>query len=110
MDYNSMPLAELKQEAKNHVPKIKQYYIKSRAELIAILSMEEFTDTMKAEKMRIDELRKEASSRGHKNVWKMRRAELMTLLYPSPHKNRQDDNHAQKHDNPEAGERKEVGV
>jgi len=110
MDYNSMPLAELKQAAKNHVPKIKQYYIKSRAELIAILSMEEFTDTMKAEKMRIDELRKEASARGHKNIWKMRRAELMVLLYSSPHKNREDDNHAQKHDNPQTSESQEVGV
>lgn len=95
-----MPLSELKQAAKNHIPKIKQYYIKSRAELIAILSMEEFTDSMKAEKMLIDELRKEASSRGYKNVWKMRRADIMELLYPSSHKNSQNDDHAQKHDNP----------
>jgi len=110
MDYHSMPLSELKQAAKNHIPKIKQYYIKSRAELISILSMEEFTDIMKAEKMLIDELRKEATSRGYKNVWKMRRADLMELLYPSSHKNGQNNDHAQKHDNPEAGESQEVRV
>ncbi len=99
-----MCLTELKQAAKNHVPKIKQYYIKSKAELIAILSMPDFTETMKAEKMRIDELRKEAVKQGHKNVWKMRRAEVMKLLYPSPDNNDKNNDSAQKHDDPQTSE------
>ena len=105
MDYSLMSLVELKQVAKNHIPKIKQYYVKSRSELISILSMEEFPETMKIEKMRIGELREIAKQQGHSNIWKMRRSELMELLYPSPQKHDQNDNRTQKHNNPQSGER-----
>lgn len=96
-----MSLVELKQAAKNHTPKIKQYYVKSRSELISILSMTEFPEQMKIEKMRIAELREEAKKQGHSNIWKMRRRELLELLYPSAQQHHQNDNGTQKHDNPE---------
>jgi len=82
-----MSLADLKQVAKNHIPKIKQYYVKSKAELIKILTMTDFPEEMKIEKMRMADLREEAKKRGHKNFWKMRRDELVQLLYASSEKN-----------------------
>lgn len=100
-----MSLVELKQIAKNHVPKIKQYYVKSRSELIQILSMKEFPESMKIEKMRIGELREAARKQGHLNIWKMRRKELLDLLYPSAQQNNQNNDSAEKHNNPEGGER-----
>ena len=99
-----MSLAELKQVAKNHTPKIKQYYVKSKSELISILSMTEFPEAMKIEKMRMAELREEAKKRGHTNFWKMRREQLVQLLYASPQENDKDDNHTEEHDHPEKSE------
>ena len=110
MDYHSMSLTELKQAAKNHTPKIKQYYIKSRVELIRILSMTEFTDEMINSKKTIAELRKEAQDRKLPNIWKLRRAELIELLYPSSKQNNQDNNSGKEHDNPEQGNSNEIGV
>ena len=104
MDYESLSLAELKQVAKNHTPKIKQYYVKSKSELISILSMTEFPEAMKIEKMRMAELREEAKKRGHTNFWKMRREQLVQLLYASPQENDKDDNHTEEHDHPEKSE------
>jgi hypothetical protein len=104
MDYQSLSLAELKQVAKNHTPKIKQYYVKSKSELISILSMTEFPEAMKIEKMRMAELREEAKKRGHTNFWKMRREQLVQLLYASPQENDKDDNHTEEHDHPEKSE------
>jgi hypothetical protein len=105
MDYESLSLVELKQLAKNHTPKIKQYYVKSKAELIAILSMTEFPEEMKIAKMRMADLREEAKKRGHSNFWKMRRDQLVELLYASPEKNDENDNHTEEHDDPEERER-----
>ena len=105
MDYESLSLVELKQLAKNHTPKIKQYYVKSKAELIAILSMTEFPEEMKIAKMRMADLREEAKKRGHSNFWKMRREQLVQLLYTSPEKNDENDNHTEEHDDPEERER-----
>jgi hypothetical protein len=110
MDYHSMSLVELKQAAKSHVPKIKQYYVKSRLELIKLLSMKEFPIEMLISKKTIAELRKEAQDRKLPNIWKLRRAELVELLYPSPEQNNQNNNSREKHNNPEKGERDQVGV
>jgi len=110
MDYHSMSLTELKQAAKNHVPKIKQYYIKSRIDLIKILNMTEFTVEMIVEKKTIAELRKEAQDRNLPNIWKLRRSELVELLYPSTKQNDQDNNNRQKHDHPQKGESDQVRV
>lgn len=110
MDYHSMSLVELKKAAKEHRPKIKQYYIKSRLELIQILTMKEFPQEMIIAKKKISELRQEAIQRGFANIWKLKRSELVELLYPSSQKNDKNDNHAEKHDDPKKGERKNVRV
>lgn len=104
MDYHSMSLVELKQTARDHKPAIKHYYIKSRLELIQILSMKELPESFVLEKKTIAELRKEALARGHKNIWKLKKAELMDLLYPSANKHNQNNNHAEKHDYPKKSE------
>jgi len=110
MDYHSMSLTELKHAAKNHTPKIKQYYIKSRLELIRILSMTEFTEDMINSKKTIAELRKEAQDRKLPNIWKLRRAELLELLYPSSKEDNENNNGGKKHNSPEKSDRHEVGV
>jgi len=104
MDYQSLALTELKKLAKNHVPKIKQYYIKSKAELIQILNMKEFPLEMKVAKMSMEQLRAEAKKRGHTNYWKMRREQLVKMLYPDPQENDEDDDHTEEHDDPEESE------
>ena len=110
-DFHSMSLAELKVVAKNHRPRIKQYYIKSKAELIQILTSKDLPETFKVEKMRIQELRDEARNRGYLvNLWKMRRKDLVDLLYPGANENDQNDDHTKKHDDPQECEGKEVGV
>ena len=106
MDYHSMSLAELKQCAKNHSPKIKQYYIKSRVDLIRILSMNELPMEMIIEKKTIDELRNEARSRSLPNIWKLRRSELVDLLYPSSKQNNKNNDDGHKHDDPQESESK----
>lgn len=110
MDYHSMSLPELKLQAKNHTPRIKQYYIKSRLELIKILSMKEFPVEMVIAKKTIADLRKEAQERKLPNIWKLRRSELVELLYPSSEQDNQDNNSGEKHNNPEKGERDQVRI
>ena len=105
-----MTLHELKKVARDHVPPIKQYYIKPRAELIRLLSMKELPNDFVIEKMKISELREEARKRGHTNIWKMRRAQLMELLFPSPKKDDKNHSHTEEHDNPKQGDSKDVGV
>ncbi len=105
-----MTLPELKEQAKNHVPKIKHYYIKTRLELIKILTMETLPDSFRIEKLTIQELRNEAKSKGLPNIWKLRRGELLELLYPSPQEDNQDNDCGEKHDTPKKGEGKKVRV
>jgi hypothetical protein len=112
MSVHTLSLVELKQIAKIHNPPIKYYYIKSRVELIQILTSE-FTEEMKIEKMTIHQLRKDAREKGHINVWKMRRPQLVELLFgsdPSSEKDEKNNDHAKEHDNPEKSESKDVGV
>jgi uncharacterized protein YqfB (UPF0267 family) len=109
-DYHSMSLVELKQVAKEHMPKIKQYYIKSRAELIQILTMTKFTQDMVVAKKTLAELRKEAQDRKLPGIWKLRRAELVELLYPGPEQHNQDDYDGKKHNYPKKSEGHEVRV
>ncbi len=109
-DYHSMSLVELKQAAKEHRPRIKQYYIKSRAELIQILTMHEFTEDMIVAKKTIAELRKEAQNRGLPNLWKMRRSELVEVLYPRTNQKNENHDSRNKHNEPQKGESNEVRV
>lgn len=92
------------------MPKIKQYYIKSRIELIRLLTMKELPQNMVVEKKTIAELRKEAQIRQLPNLWKLRRAELVELLYPSPQQDDEDDDNRKKHDDPKEGEGEKVGI
>ena len=106
MDYHSMSLVELKQAARDHKPSIKHYYMKSRVDLIQILSMKELPESFILQKKTIAELRKEAISRGYKHIWKLKKAELMELLYPRANKDNQNNNHTKEHDYPEKSEGK----
>jgi len=107
---HTLSLVDLKQLAKVHNPPIKYYYIKSRVELIQILTSE-FTEEMKIEKMTIHQLRKDAREKGHLNVWKMRRPQLVELLFPSgssPKKNEHNNDHTQEHNDPQTSEGEDV--
>jgi len=104
MDYTSMSLVELKQAAKVHRPQIKYYYVKSRKELVEILSQKELPPAMVNEKLRIQDLRKMALAKNIPNIWRMRRTELMELLYPDPQEDNQNNDQAEKHDDPQACE------
>lgn len=95
-----MSLIQLKQCARDHVPKIKRYYIKTRRELIELLSMPVLPQSYIIEKKKLTELRKEAKERGFGDIWTFKRAELIELLYPSTEQNNQNHNHANKHDDP----------
>lgn len=106
MDYHSMSLVELKQAAKNHQPKIKQYYILKRHELIKLLTMKELPQSYVLEKKKRSELIQEAKDRGYTKFWNLKKSELLELLYPSLKKDNQDNNHAKKHDDPEHGKGK----
>jgi hypothetical protein len=115
MNYHEMCLADLKEAAKNHRPKIKQYYIKKRHELIQLLTMNELPAEMVIAKRTLAELRKEAQDRELTGFWKLRRSELVELLYPElsrpgPQENNKDHHGGEKHNHPEKGEGKQVGV
>jgi len=96
-----MSLVELKQAAKEHRPRIKQYYIKSRIELIQLLSMTELPDSYRIAKLTIADLRKQAKERGIPvKIWNLRKKELLELLYPSSQENDKNDDSGKKHDDP----------
>jgi hypothetical protein len=109
MNYAEMSLIELKQIAKER-RYIKRYYVKSKEELVAILSLPAPPREMLLEKMTIKELREEAKQRGMKGrgVWDMRRDDLLVLLYPpnplektASNKNQQYEGNAHEHNDPE---------
>ena len=101
MNYHEMSLVELKQAAKEHRPRIKQYYIKSRIELIQLLSMTELPDSYRIAKLTIADLRKQAKERGIPvKIWNLRKKELLELLYPSSQENDKNDDSGKKHDDP----------
>jgi hypothetical protein len=104
MEYESMSLVELKKVARDHIPKIKSYYTMKRKALIEILSLKEFPARMKAEKMRVGELRNEAKSRGLKGFWKLDKDTLIEMLYPSSQQDNKNDDHTKEHDDPQASE------
>lgn len=111
MDLHSMSLVELKKLAKEHTPKIKYYYIKSRVELIQILSMKELPETFRIEKLTIAELRKEAQKRDlGVNIWNMRKKDLLELLYPSSQKQNKNDENSKEHNDPQKSDSEYIGV
>ncbi len=101
-----MSLVELKQCARDHKPKIKQYYTKRRHELIQLLSMKELPQSFILEKKKRSELIQEAKAKGYTAIWNLKKQELIELLYPSSKEYKQNHNHAEKHNHPEHGESK----
>ncbi len=106
MNYHTLSLVELKNLAKNHNPPIKHYYIKSRIDLIRLLTMDKLPDSFVLEKKTIAQLRKEARDRGYTNIWKFKKVELLELLYPSPKEDNHNHNHTEKHNDPQESKSK----
>lgn len=80
MNYSSLSLVELKQQAKGR--RIKQYYIMKRQQLIEVLSLAELPQSMKIEKYTIHELRAMARTKGMRGFWSLHREELVDRLFP----------------------------
>jgi hypothetical protein len=72
--------------------------------------MQTLPDTFRIEKLTIQELRKEAKDKNLPNIWKLRRSELIELLYPSPQQDNKNNDSGKEHDTPEKGECKKVRV
>lgn len=78
---DTLSLVELKKIAQAR--RIKQYYIKKREELIALLKMEELPFQFTLEKMTIAELREQAKEKGLRGFWSLHRDDLIRVLYPN---------------------------
>ena len=76
---STLSLVELKKLAKGR--RIKQYYIKKRAELIELLALPELPFKFKQEKMTIKQLRELAKERGLRGFWGLSRENLMKILF-----------------------------
>ena len=115
-NYNKMYLADLKLIAKTR--RIKMYYIKTKEELISLLTMKELPEAMKVEKMTIHQLRAEAKKRNVVGFWNLRRGALVDLLFPNiqninktaSDQYEQDEGETNKHHQPEEHNTEEVGV
>jgi hypothetical protein len=79
-NYSKMYLSELKLIAKTR--RIKMYYVKSKDELIELLTMKELPLEMRIEKMTNKQLQAEAKSRGITGVTGLRRPALINILFP----------------------------
>jgi hypothetical protein len=82
MNYHELSLPDLKVLARDRTPKIKNYYIMKKAQLIQYLLMSDLPEKMIIEKKTLKSLQEEAKTKGIPKVWKMRRAELLEILYP----------------------------
>jgi hypothetical protein len=115
-NYQKMYLADLKLLAKTR--RIKMYYVKTKEELITLLTMKELPEAMRVEKMTIHQLRAEAKKRNIAGLWNLRRGALVDLLFPqtqnvsetAPHQYEQDESETNKHHQPEKHDAEEVGV
>jgi hypothetical protein len=114
-NYETMYLSDLKLIAKSR--RIKLYYVKTKEELIHLLSLPELPIEMKVEKMTIHQLRDEAKKRGIVGFWELRRPALVELLFPkekiaqtTPYENQQNESETNKHHQPEKHDAKDVGI
>lgn len=107
---STLSLVELKQLAKTR--RIKQYYIMKRHELIHLLSMQQLPEKFRIEKLTIQQLRKEASTKGVKGFWSLHKDDLVAILYPDQgvaHQNHEDGKNPEEHQSPQEPYRNEVG-
>ena len=115
-NYQNMYLSELKLIAKTR--RIKMYYIKSKEELIELLTMKELPLEMRIEKMTNKQLQAEAKTRGIVGVTGLRRPALINILFPktedvgkaSSDENQEDQGKADKHHQPEEHDPEEVRI
>ena len=115
-NYESMYLSELKLIAKTR--RIKMYYIKSKEELVELLTMKELPLEMRIEKMTNKQLQVEAKNRGITGVTGLRRPALINLLFPktedvsktSSDENQEDQGKADEHHQPEEHDPEEVRI
>lgn len=115
-NYQKMYLADLKLLAKTR--RIKMYYVKTKEELITLLTMKELPEAMRVEKMTIHQLRAEAKKRNIPGLWNLRRGALVDLLFPqtqnvseaASNQYEQDESETNKHHQPEEHDTEEVGV
>jgi len=105
-----MSFQDLKIAARDHPTKIKGYYLKPKAELIRLLTMDKLPDSYRIEKLTIRELQQEAKDRNFTGIWTLSRTELVDLLYPSSKQNNEDDDSGKKHDDPKKSKSKKVGI
>ena len=111
-----MYLSELKLIAKTR--RIKMYYIKSKEELIELLSMNELPLEMRIEKMTNKQLQIEAKNRGITGVTGLRRPALINILFPktddiskaATDENQEDQSKTNEHHQPEEHDPEEVRV
>ena len=114
--YKDMYLSDLKLIAKTR--RIKMYYVKTKDELIQLLSLPELPLEMKIEKMTIHQLRAEAKRRRISGFWELRRDALVELLFPKhedvsqapSNKDEEDHSETNKHHQPEEHDPEEVWV
>ncbi len=115
-NYESMYLSELKIIAKTR--RIKMYYIKSKEELIELLTMKELPLEMRIEKMTNKQLQAEAKNRGITGVTGLRRPALINILFPktddvsktATDQNQEDKSQTDEHHQPEEHDPEEVRV
>ena len=115
-NYSKMYLSELKLIAKTR--RIKMYYIKSKEELVELLSMNELPLEMRIEKMTNKELQAEAKKRGITGVTGLRRPALISILFPKTEdvskttSDENEENHSQtdEHHQPEEHDPEEVRI
>ena len=115
-NYSKMYLSELKLIAKTR--RIKMYYIKSKEELIELVSMEELPLEMRIEKMTNKQLQAEAKTRGITGVTGLRRPALINILFPktddvsktASNENQEDQSKTDEHHQPEEHDPEEVRV
>ena len=115
-NYSKMYLSELKLIAKTR--RIKMYYIKSKEELIELLTMKELPLEMRVEKMTNKQLQAEAKTRGITGVTGLRRPALINILFPktedisktATNQDQEDQGKADKHHQPEEHDPEEVRI
>ena len=115
-NYSKMYLSELKLIAKTR--RIKMYYIKSKEELIELLTMNELPLEMRIEKMTNKQLQAEAKTRGIIGVTGLRRPALINILFPKTEdvskttsdENQENQSQTDEHHQPEEHDPEEVRI
>jgi hypothetical protein len=115
-NYEKMYLSELKLIAKTR--RIKMYYVKSKEELIELLTMKELPLEMRIEKMTNKQLQVEAKNRGIIGVTGLRRPALINILFPktddisktTSDENQEDKSQTDEHHQPEEHDPEEIRV